>query len=682
MTTRRGLSEVLETVRRRFGGAGSQGNSTEPHGSCGCRWEFEDAAGSDPNARTALRIDANGCPGDGALAASPDCRATAVHALADRDADVVRVTTGGREFAYLDRSLALLIAAGRFVERTRHREPRTARIAARDPLRAAREATGRAGDVERAAAETGLIEVAERAEGYADALRPYVSPSFATCAVATRLPEEATIVDRWETSTGATVRIYEHPGTLRSYHLTPPEAELDGKEIGTVSAARSRLIAGAGSGNGTGGRRGSASGNGSGSRSGSGSGTELVDRSLERAIRAVRGGDGGRGGTPAADLASILRRHTRGYGVLEDVFGDPHVSDAFLTPPVAETPLRVVVDGERLRTNVRLSPQGAATLASRLRRVSGRAFSRASPTLDATLKTGSGPIRVAATTRPVSDGYGFTFRRGGEEAWTLPRLVECGTLTGEAAGLLSVAIERGVAGLVAGGRGAGKTATLGALLWELPAGTRGVVIEDTPELPVRRLQETGRDVQRLSVEDRGDAGEIAPAEAVHTALRLGDGAIVVGEVRGEEAAALYEAMRVGASGETVLGTIHGRDPQAVHERVVTDLGVPETAFASTDLLVQLADHRVRSISEVSTGRDGAVFSRLFERTEDGLVSTSRIEQGTSALVNDLTRDEESYAAVRTLIGERAKTIAEQAGSGETSAEAVSKTVAERGRPDR
>ena len=71
-----------------------------------------------------------------------------------------------------------------------------------------------------------------------------------------------------------------------------------------------------------------------------------------------------------------------------------------------------------------------------------------------------------------------------------------------------------------------------------------------------------------------------------------------------------------------------------------------------------------------------------ERTEDGLVSTSRIEQGTSALVNDLTRDEESYAAVRTLIGERAKTIAEQAGSGETSAEAVSKTVAERGRPDR
>ncbi|MFA9515852.1 ATPase, T2SS/T4P/T4SS family [Halopenitus sp. H-Gu1] len=668
MIPRRGLGNALKTVRHYLVGSGTlREDSPRSRGSCRCQYTFKDADGADPDARTTLRIDADDCPGDGALAAATDCRATVVRALADRDADVVRVETDGREFTYLDRALGLLLAAGRFYDRAVGQEPQTAQLAARDPLRAAREATGRAGPLERAAAETGLAEMAAAVEGYGDALRPYVAPAMATARVATRLPVEATLTDRWETRTGATVRIYEHPSALRTYHLTPPEASLDAAELATIVAARDRLI----------------------------DDDREHDRGPERAIRTVRKNgplsarpDGVTGkiadetGATESELAHVLRRHTRGYGILEDVFADAQVSDAFFTPPVAETPLRVVVDGERLRTNVRLSPRGAATLASRLRRVSGRAFSRASPTLDTTLETPSGAIRVAATTRPISDGYGFTFRRGGEEAWTLPRLVECGTLTGEAAGLVSLAIERGVAGLVSGGRGAGKTSMLGALLWELPAETRGVLIEDTPELPVERLQRSGRDVQRLSVEDQGNGGELAPAEAVRTALRLGNGAIVVGEVRGEEAAALYEAMRVGASGETVLGTIHGTDPEAVRERVLTDLGVPPAAFASTDLLVQLADHRVTAIVEVSMGRNGVIFDRLFEQTENGLIATGRIDRGTSTLVNDLARDDESYASVRTRIHERANAITKRAETGATSAASVASEVADRGSSSR
>ena len=65
---------------------------------------------------------------------------------------------------------------------------------------------------------------------------------------------------------------------------------------------------------------------------------------------------------------------------------------------------------------------------------------------------------------------------------------------------------------------------------------------------------------------------------------MGDSAII-GEVRSKEAKVLYEAMRVGAAGNVVLGTIHADSAYAVWDRVVNDLGVPTTSFKATDLVV-------------------------------------------------------------------------------------------------
>jgi len=224
---------------------------------------------------------------------------------------------------------------------------------------------------------------------------------------------------------------------------------------------------------------------------------------------------------------------------------------------------------------------------------------------------------VAGVTTPVSDGVGFTFRAHDESAFRLPDLVENGTLAPATAAFLSVAVRRGAAVLLAGARGAGKTTLLGALLWELPVDVRTVLIEDTPELPVGELQSEGRDVQPLRVAT-GDGASIEPTDALRTALRLGDGAIVVGEVRGEEARVLYEAMRVGAADGAVLGTIHGGGGESVRERVVTDLGVPETAFADTDLVVTLEAYddggsrrrRLRAIEEVRRTADGVGFETI------------------------------------------------------------------------
>ncbi|SDM10774.1 Type IV secretory pathway ATPase VirB11/Archaellum biosynthesis ATPase [Halogranum gelatinilyticum] len=658
---------------------------------CQCLCSFEEPTGTAVGDRVELVVDADGCPGRGDLAASPECRATVVDALADRDADVVRSVSGGRERTYADRAAALLLAAGRFVERAAFHDERLAERARRDPLGAAHDARGRADATATIAAETGLAEVAAAVGGgdgdgndggvgdddsdrdtdtdhddtadkadvgrYGHALAPFVGPTVARAHVRLATPPDATLVDRWSLDTGATVRLYDRAGDGREYHLEPVAHTLDDRSTRTLAAAEERLAHG---------------------------GVEGGTRAPGRAVRAVADDD-----EPVETLAGELATYTRGHGVLEDPFADPRVSDVFVTAPVTENPVRVTVDGETVPTNVRLTPGGVATLASRFRRTSGKPFSRATPTIDAVVDVGenaavdgeAGSVRVAGVSAPASDGLGFAFRRHDAEAWTLPALVANDTLPADAAAVLSVAVERAAAGLVAGARGAGKTTLLGALLWELPARTRTVTIEDTPELPVDALQTQGRDVQPLYA-GSDDGAALTPTEALRTALRLGEGALVVGEVRGEEAATLYEAMRVGASGSAVLGTIHGDGGQAVRERVVSDLDVPESSFGATDLLVTCAagdSRHVASIEEVRTTDDGVRFASLFERTGYGLEPTGTVARGNSTLVADLTRADESYADLRRLLDEREKGLAALATTGRTRPDDVVAAYRGRGR---
>jgi len=625
---------------------------------CDCRPEFDGDR---------LVVDANDCPGAGRLESAADCRETVVDTLTERDVTAVTSRSDGTVRAYEGDAAALLVAAGRFADAVAFHDERLAERAARDPLAAAREATGRAGPVERIAAETGLADGLARAGTYEDALRPFVGPAVSRSRVAARPPSDAELVARRETDTGGVVRVYRRPSdAVRTYHLEPVEARFDASATATLAAAYELLASGAVSG---------------------------AERAPGRAVRSVAASD-----DPVEDLAAVLRKHARGYGVVADLFADEHVSDVFASAPVGSTPLRVRVDGETMRTNVRLTRDGAEALASRFRRESGRAFSGADPTLDAAVDTGGRRVRVAAVTDPVSDGIAFAFRAGDRQAWTLPALVANGTMSAEAAALLSVAVERAGAGLVAGPRGAGKTTCLSALLWEVPPETRTVVIEDTPELPVEALRSGGRDVQALR--SSLDGAGTSPTDALRTALRLGSGALVVGEIRGEEAGTLYEAMRVGANDGAVLGTIHGDGGDDVRERVVADLGVPPSSFAATDFLVTLesaetetgTQRRVRSIEEVHRSGetaggiggqrgDGSTestqFATLYERNSDALDSTDRVERGNSRLVASLTRPEETYADLRAELSSRSDWLADLAATDRTDPDRVEQARVER-----
>lgn len=307
-------------------------------------------------------------------------------------------------------------------------------------------------------------------------------------------------------------------------------------------------------------------------------------------------------------LADVFARYTAGFGILEDLLLDHHIQDIYVNAPVAENPLHLVVDGEEYTSNVFLSHGDIDALASRFRTLSGRAFSEASPVLDMDLQ--GFRTRVAAISNPLTPkGIAFAFRRHRQKPWTLAHFVANKMLSAQAAGLLSFLVDGQASLLIAGSRGAGKTSLLSSLILEIPQRFRILTIEDTAEIPVEDFQQYNYKIQSLitkSIASQSTAAEVDPTDALRTALRLGESVLVLGEVRGVEAKVLFEAMRVGAAGNLIMGTIHGSTTRDVYERVVYDIGVPPTSFKAVDAVVIAAPireeggiERKRRITQIS-----------------------------------------------------------------------------------
>jgi flagellar protein FlaI len=352
-------------------------------------------------------------------------------------------------------------------------------------------------------------------------------------------------------------------------------------------------------------------------------------------------------------LAEVLARYTAGLGITEHFLLDSYVQDIYMDAPAHLNPVYVTIGGladprarGRCRTNVSLGAGDAESLLSRFRFESGRPFSEARPYLETDLLGYS--TRVTVIGKPLSpEGVAIALRRHSTDPWTLPKLVAAGSLTPLAAGLLSFFIDGQSTILVAGGRGAGKTSLVGALMLEFPRSQRILTIEDTLELPSEAMKSLGYKLQSMQVRSSlGGMGEMSADEALRLSLRMGESAIIMGEVRGQEARTLYEAMRAGTAGSSVLGTIHGNSARAVHERVVHDMGIPSKAFSATDIVVvaglrrPFGTHRtvrrITEISEVVKDRDGEFRELLvYDEGKDALIESGNI--GSSERVRDIAR---------------------------------------------
>jgi archaeal flagellar protein FlaI len=290
-----------------------------------------------------------------------------------------------------------------------------------------------------------------------------------------------------------------------------------------------------------------------------------------------------------SSLSKVVARYTVGYGVLEILLNDRKVTDIYLDAPIGGKPIYLVhADYGQCQTNVTFTENEANSLISKLRAMSSRPFDEAHPVLDFDLQDLE--TRVALIGPPLSpSGPAFAFRLHKLTPWTLEQFIDVDFLNPLAAGLISFFIDMQTTTLIAGSRGSGKTSLLGAVMQQIPQNARIIVQEDTLELPVAYLKDIGFNIQRMKTKSAISVSktetEVAPEEALRTALRLGDSALILGEVRSTEAKVLYEAMRVGAAGNVVMGTIHADSAYSVWDRVVNDLGVPTTSFKATDLVV-------------------------------------------------------------------------------------------------
>jgi type IV secretory pathway ATPase VirB11/archaellum biosynthesis ATPase len=288
-------------------------------------------------------------------------------------------------------------------------------------------------------------------------------------------------------------------------------------------------------------------------------------------------------------LATILVRHTIGFGLLEVLLQDKNLQDIVLNSPIASSNIFVRHQKyDECFTNILPSQSDADSWAAKFRMISGRPLDEANPILDTQLEIGKIRARIAIIQQPLSpDGLAYAIRKHREDPWTLPLFVDNKMLNAFSAGLLSFLVDGSRTLLIAGTRSSGKTSLLGSLMLEIIPKCRIIVVEDSLELPVDSMKKLNYDILRMKVRSAllKTTAEVSADDGIRTSLRLGDSSLIIGEIRSVEAKALYEAMRVGALANVVAGTIHGASPYAVFDRVVNDLEVPTTSFKATDIIV-------------------------------------------------------------------------------------------------
>ncbi|MFA5061170.1 MAG: type II/IV secretion system ATPase subunit [Candidatus Pacearchaeota archaeon] len=363
-------------------------------------------------------------------------------------------------------------------------------------------------------------------------------------------------------------------------------------------------------------------------------------------------------------LSKILVRHTIGFGVIEVLLEDENLQDIVVNAPVSLSPVFIRHNefGECV-TNIIPSQEDADSWATKFRMLSGRALDEANPILDTNLELRDIGARVAIIQQPLSSGgIAYAFRRHRSKPWTLPLFIKNKMIDSLGAGLLSFMIDGARTILVAGTRSSGKTSFLSALLLELMPSQRIITVEDTLELPVATMRNLNYNILSLKVRSAlmGESTEVSAEEGIRSSLRLGDSSLIVGEIRSEEAKALYEAMRVGALANVVAGTIHGGSPYSVFDRVVNDLSVPVTSFKATDLIVvanpiKTPDgmhswRRILQISEVRKHwvedplREGGFVDLMkYDVEEDKLKPTEDLINGDCEIIKEIASKVKGWA---------------------------------------
>ena len=330
-------------------------------------------------------------------------------------------------------------------------------------------------------------------------------------------------------------------------------------------------------------------------------------------------------------LAREILDEIFGLGPLEPLLKDPTISDILINR----------YDRVYVERAGKLEPTGLSfkddqhlmQIIDRIVSRVGRRVDESSPMVDARLADGS---RVNAIIPPLAiDGPCLSIRRFGHDPITARNMIENRTLTEPMLELLSAMVKGRLNLLISGGTGAGKTTLLNVLSGYIPNSERIVTIEDAAELQLKQEHVVRLETRPPNIEGKG---AVRQRQLVINSLRMRPDRIVVGEVRGEEAFDMLQAMNTGHEGS--LTTVHANSQRDALSRVesmfsMANLNIPEHAVrlqiaSGIHAVVQIArlsdgTRKVIAISEVAGVHSDAIeMQDIFVFDRQGIDETGRV----------------------------------------------------------
>jgi pilus assembly protein CpaF len=314
-----------------------------------------------------------------------------------------------------------------------------------------------------------------------------------------------------------------------------------------------------------------------------------------------------------------------GLGPLEPLLRDPKISDIMVNDKD-----HVFIEKNGLLSRVSTSFRDDRHLLQIIDRIVsrvGRRVDESSPMVDARLPDGS---RVNAIIPPLAlDGPSLSIRRFGTGPLAANSLVQLKSISAEMMEVLSSAVKARISIVISGGTGSGKTTLLNILSQYIPRGERLVTIEDAAELRLAQENIVRLETRPPNIEGQG---AVRQRQLLINCLRMRPDRIIMGEVRGEEAFDMLQAMNTGHEGS--MTTVHANTPRDAIARLESmvqmgNMSIPEKSVrqqiaAAITIVVQatrMSDgtRKVTSVSEI-TGMEENIISmqEIFTFTKKGI----------------------------------------------------------------
>jgi pilus assembly protein CpaF len=294
------------------------------------------------------------------------------------------------------------------------------------------------------------------------------------------------------------------------------------------------------------------------------------------------------------DLVALILDDMLGLGPLEPLLADETITDIMVN---GAKRIYVEQGGKLVLTEATFRDEAhVVSVAGRIVSQVGRRVDESTPLVDARLADGS---RVNIIIPPLAlDGASISIRKFAKRAIDLDVMVRQANVTPEAATVLKIAARSRLNVLISGGTGSGKTTLLNALSQMIAADERVVTIEDAAELQLQQPHVVRLETRPANLEGRG---EITMRDLVKNALRMRPDRIILGEIRGEEALDMLQAMNTGHDGS--LGTIHANRPREALTRLENMVAMSGVNLPSRAVRTQIAA-AVQMIVQIARMRDG------------------------------------------------------------------------------